>query len=225
VNAAVFVDAVGTLLRTAEPVGVAYARAAAALGHPADPDAIERRFRAGFRAAREEGLTQIGDGRPFWRRVVGVALETDDPAVFEALYAHYAQPAAWAVDDEALRVLGELARRGARLAVVSNFDTRLRGLYEGLALDQVFSALVCSGELGVEKPDPWIFWEACRVVGVVPREALHLGDDEEADVRGARRAGLDAVLVRAGEWPAAAPGLAAQRVVLGGGSRSLYSLV
>ncbi|MFZ5476196.1 MAG: HAD-IA family hydrolase [Myxococcota bacterium] len=189
---AVFVDAAGTLLRPREPVGVTYARLARAHGHDADPVEVQQRFRAALASARE--ARQDDDGRRFWRAVVAESVGVDDERLFEALYLWYARPRAWWVDVEALAVLGAAARRGVRLGIVSNWDLRLRELYTRFALDRMFPVLACSAELGVEKPDPEIFRIACRVAGVRPRDAVHVGDDPEKDVEGAAGAGLTAIL-------------------------------
>ena len=45
-----------------------------------------------------------------------------------------------------------------------------------------------SGELGVKKPDPRIFWEAASLLGAEPEECLYVGDAYEADVIGSRKA-------------------------------------
>lgn len=185
---AVFVDAAGTLLRTREPVGVTYARAARLRGHEADPVEVEQRFRGAMRARR--GLRQRGDGRDYWAGVVEDSIGTSDTRVFDDLYDWYCRPRAWWIDVEALRALGEVARTGVRLGIVSNWDRRLRTLYNAFALDRMFPVLICSAEHGVEKPDPWIFRIACRTAGVRPREAVHIGDDPERDVSGATAAGL-----------------------------------
>ncbi len=189
---AVFVDAAGTLLKPREPVGVTYARAARTHGHDADPVDVEARFRVAMRTRR--GTAQSGDGRAFWAGVVEESVGTGDPVLFEALYAHYATPKAWWIDVDALGALTTLARRGIRLGIVSNWDTRLRTLYHRMALERLFGVLACSAELGVEKPDPWIFVHACRLAGVAPHEAVHLGDDPDADVDGATAAGLTGLL-------------------------------
>ena len=189
---AVFVDAAGTLLQPREPVGVTYARASRSHGHDADPAEVEVRFRHALRTRR--ATRQAGDGRAFWSGVVRDSLGTDDPALFESLYAHYATPRAWWIDVDALHALTTLARRGIRLGIVSNWDTRLRLLYHRMALERLFSVLACSAELEVEKPDPWIFVHACRLAGVSPHEAVHLGDDPDADVDGATAAGLTGLL-------------------------------
>ena len=45
-------------------------------------------------------------------------------------------------------------------------------------------------EFGAAKPEPAIFHEACRRLGVAPEHVLHVGDDPLLDVHGARGAGL-----------------------------------
>lgn len=189
---AVFVDAGGTLLRLREPVGVTYARAARARGHASEPVGTEVRFRAAMQ--RFAGKLQEGDGREYWRPIVTEATGTDDPALFEALYDWYAQPRAWWVDTDALRVLGLLSRQGIRLGILSNWDTRLRALYHRFALDRLFPYLICSAEVECAKPDPAIFQIACRVAGVSPRESVHVGDHPSNDVAGASRAGMVGLL-------------------------------
>jgi len=185
---ALFVDAAGTLLRPREPIGVTYTRFARARGHAVDPVEVEHRWRASMKGAG--ALRQQGDGRVFWSRVVAESVGVEDHALFEQLYAWYALPKAWWIDSEALHVLGRVARQGVRLGIISNWDNRLRTLYQRFALERMFSVLVCSAELGIEKPDPWIFKIACRTAGVSPRQAIHIGDDPEKDVAGANRAGL-----------------------------------
>ena len=189
---AVFVDAGGTLMRLREPVGVTYARAARARGHDAEPVEIELRFRRAMQARGDQ--VQEGDGRAYWRPIVSESVATDDEVLFESLYDYYAQPRAWWVDTDALRVLGALSRQGLRLGILSNWDTRLRALYHRFALDRLFPYLVCSAEVEVAKPDPAIFQLACRVAGVSPRDAVHVGDSPENDVAGASRAGMVGLL-------------------------------
>jgi putative hydrolase of the HAD superfamily len=190
---ALFVDAAGTLLRPREPVGVTYTRFARARGHAVDPVEVEHRWRASMKSS-SGALRQRGDGRLFWSRVVAESVGVEDERLFEELYEWYAMPKAWWIDTEALHVLGRIARQGVRLGIISNWDRRLRTLYQRFALERMFSVLVCSAEHGVEKPDPWIFKIACRAAGVSPRQAIHIGDDPEKDVAGANRAGLVGML-------------------------------
>ncbi len=55
--------------------------------------------------------------------------------------------------------------------------------------------VVDSGAVGVEKPDPAIFRIALERAGVSAAEAMHVGDLFPVDVVGARRAGLEPVLL------------------------------
>jgi putative hydrolase of the HAD superfamily len=92
-------------------------------------------------------------------------------------------------------VLAALRERGARLAVVSNWDVSLHDVLERTGLRPLLDAVVISAELGAAKPDPAIFRAALDRVGAVAGDALHVGDSLEADVEGARAAGVEAVLV------------------------------
>jgi putative hydrolase of the HAD superfamily len=63
---------------------------------------------------------------------------------------------------------------------------------------------ICARDSGVAKPDPRIFLAAAERLGVVPDRILHVGDDPEMDVVGARDAGLRTAWInRDGRpWPA-----------------------
>ena len=98
---------------------------------------------------------------------------------------------------EAERVLGELRGRGVRLVVVSNWDVSLHEVLARTGLAALVDGAVTSAEVGVAKPAPAIFAAGLELAGgVAPGDALHAGDSLDADVAGARAAGLRAVLVR-----------------------------
>jgi len=99
-------------------------------------------------------------------------------------------------------VLGELKSTGLPLYVVSNWDVALPGVLEGLGWPDYFDGVVISAAVGFEKPDRAIFDEALKVAGVAPGRAVHVGNDGEADVRGAAAVGIGAVFVdRKGDGP------------------------
>ncbi len=87
-------------------------------------------------------------------------------------------------------MLARLRRRGLRLAVISNWDLRLRPVLERLRLLRYFDVVVISQEVGFAKPDPAIFERASDLLEVPPEQILHVGDELPADVRGARAAGF-----------------------------------
>jgi putative hydrolase of the HAD superfamily len=53
-----------------------------------------------------------------------------------------------------------------------------------------FDAVVISGEVGYRKPHPLVFQMLVDQLGVAKEEIVFVGDDSEADVSGAQRAGL-----------------------------------
>ena len=99
--------------------------------------------------------------------------------------------------------LKALRDRGARLVVVSNWDVSLHHALAETGLAALVDGALSSAEVGRAKPDPLIFARALELAGVAASEALHVGDSVEADVAGARAAGIEPVLVVRGG--AAAP--------------------
>jgi len=99
------------------------------------------------------------------------------------------------LDPDAHGVLDEL-QRSTTLALVSNFDhpPHVHSILAELGLSPFFNAVVISGEVGVEKPDPAIFGICLEKTGLSPAEVVHVGDSPE-DVAGATAAGCRAVLI------------------------------
>ncbi|HYB54351.1 MAG TPA: HAD family hydrolase [Thermoanaerobaculia bacterium] len=106
---------------------------------------------------------------------------------------------------DAAAVLAALAARGYRLGVVSNADGRVRGLLKEAGLSALFELVIDSSEVGVEKPDPRIFLAATERLGLAPASCAYVGDIYEIDVVGARRAGLEALLIGPGVAPEDVP--------------------
>ena len=204
---AVLLDAAGTLIDVVEPLGETYARIARNFGGDLAPDALAAGFRAAFHDMPPMAFPGLRGAaldhaeRGWWRTVVrrafgeagGGVPEFD--ACFDHLYACYASARAWRVFPEVPAVLAALRERGAALAVVSNFDSRLPPLLDAMGFAGSFDAVVCSGEAGAAKPDPAIFTHALAALGVEESQALHVGDSREADYDGARAAGIEALLV------------------------------
>ena len=71
-------------------------------------------------------------------------------------------------------------------------------------------AIAYSDEVGFRKPDGRIFRRALEALGVEPAQALHVGDNPDADVLGAQRAGMRAAHYA---FAGAAPSPAADVVV------------
>lgn len=102
----------------------------------------------------------------------------------------------------AREVLAELTGRGYLVGVISNSDGRLETLLDEAGLAERLSLVIDSHVVGIEKPDPRIFHLALERTGVAAGEALYVGDLYSLDVVGARRAGIEALLLDpVGAWP------------------------
>lgn len=118
---------------------------------------------------------------------------TDD--AFTMLADHFRRAESWAVFDDVIPVLDELARRGFALAIVSNWDSYLPQLLERKGIAGRFAAVSVSAIEQTGKPGAEIFLRTCRRLDVAPAEALHVGDSPREDLEGATSAGLQALLL------------------------------
>jgi putative hydrolase of the HAD superfamily len=114
---------------------------------------------------------------------------------FSDLFNYFARADSWELFPDVIPALSGLHTRNLQLAVVSNFDSRLTPICQGLQIAGFFDAVVMSSQVGCAKPDPRIFAIALECIGVSPAEALHVGDSETLDVEGAEAAGSRALLI------------------------------
>jgi putative hydrolase of the HAD superfamily len=116
-------------------------------------------------------------------------------AFFNDLFAYYAASDAWRLYPEVIDTLAALKARGVRMSVISNFDSRLLPILAGLGAAPFFDQVFVSSRMGYAKPDPRIFHAALQHHGLSANEALHVGDSEFNDQRGAAGAGLKGILI------------------------------
>lgn len=216
-NTLILFDLVGTLIETAggpAGVGSAYARMAARHGVAVDPSLLDAAFRAEFHPLRlgegraGRGADLVDRERAHWRLIVervfarSGALDALAPEafgrLFDDLFAHFASAAAWAPFPDAAPALDALERQGARLGLVTNFDSRVFALLESLGWRERFDPVVIPALAGASKPDPVIFKSALERAGVSAASAVYVGDLPEDDVEGALGAGIHPVLVDRG---------------------------
>jgi len=101
----------------------------------------------------------------------------------------------WKAYPDAIPTLDALRARGFRLGMISNASELARRVLRNLDMERRFDFVVISSEVGMRKPSPEIFRMAMRQAGVHPHRALYVGDRLAIDVKGARRAGMQAVLI------------------------------
>jgi len=98
---------------------------------------------------------------------------------------------------DVLPCLEQVRQRGLKTGIVSNIwsEYRLRSELEGLELLEYFPVLVASGSVGFTKPSREIFDIALKRILLDPSEIVFVGDDLEADYRGASNAEMNPVLI------------------------------
>ncbi len=185
---ALLLDVGLTMIHLSEPVEELYHRLALPFGISRPPAQVLTAFAAAMKEP-VKGIRYEGDGRGFWRRVVIASTGVEHPEFLESVYNHYGEASAWRLAPHTRSCIVAAKATGAKVAVVSNWDLRLRRLLTDLHLLELFDEIVVSAEEGIEKPNPAIFHRACDRLGVRPEDAVHVGDSEEHDVAGARAAG------------------------------------
>jgi putative hydrolase of the HAD superfamily len=203
---AVFFDAGHTLLYAHPDIGTVYAQTTRSFGVELAPERFVETFVPVFkettRIYSQTKTASDSQDLEMWRDITrriydrlpalgGIRFD----AWFETLYRRFGEPEVWRFYDDVAPVLGALRARGLTIGVVSNWDTRLKSICDGLGLTRLVDFVVISAEVGVRKPDPGIFRLALEKAGVRPDEAIHVGDLPEEDAEGARRAGVTPVLI------------------------------
>ncbi|MCC2641304.1 MAG: Haloacid dehalogenase, subfamily [Nitrospira sp.] len=114
---------------------------------------------------------------------------------FEEVFARFEQSDSWRLYPETVEVLKKLKDQGFELGIISNFDSRLFSVLRGLGIVDFFDTITISSLAHAAKPSARIFQLALEKHAVEPIEALHVGDSERDDVKGAQSAGLTGVLL------------------------------
>lgn len=134
-----------------------------------------------------------------WNRLIlhELGLDGDLVPIAEAIQRYWETPTDQ-IFPEVPEELEKLRRRGIALGIVSHRP--IAGIERSLEkhrLKRFFRWLASPDSTGIAhgKLDRAFWASLLKQAGVSPHEALHVGDDFETDIRGARRAGLNAVWI------------------------------
>lgn len=219
---AVFFDAGHTLLYAHPDLGTVYSDITTLLGVRLEPERFVEVFMPVFKETTlvysQTSTASDAQDYAMWRDITRRIYDrlpalagVDFEAWFDALYRRFGDPEVWRFYDDVESTLRDLRKRGLKIGVVSNWDSRLQTISDGLGLSGLVDFLVISAQAGVRKPDPGIFRIALEKAGVRPEEAVHIGDLPEEDAEGARRAGVRPFLIdrkkrlRSGPWAGDTP--------------------
>lgn len=202
-------DATNTLIRVISSVGQQYTHISGLYGVNADSQAMNVAFKNAWHQMNAEfpnyGSSQGMTSRQWWRRIVTQSLcsvcAKQKPTmstieqISDHLYLHFCTNKGWEVIPGTHEALSLLKEKGLKLAVISNYDERLSKVLLNLALIHYFDFIVVSAIEKVAKPDARIFHRALQLGSVNAAETIHVGDDATNDYFGARKAGLNSLLL------------------------------
>lgn len=200
---AVTFDAAHTLFHPYPSVGAIYREVM--LEHDLDYkiEELETGFKRAFSNIHKDKTILDGEQRErsYWHSVVEESIRTLTPkpsnfeTLFNDLWETFAHGKRWKPAEGAIETLTALKERGYCIALLTNWDSRVRTVLEEKGFDSSFDHLFISSEIGHEKPDLGIFHHAEDALKFGPHEILHIGDSLQHDIEGALAAGWHAIRI------------------------------
>lgn len=154
------------------------------------PDAVKRMFREdeealGLLRRLERGELTDREFEPLFAARLGIDA---GEGLVERLFGGIGP-------DERMHEAVRAARRaGVRTGLVSN-SWGNGNIYDPAVLDELFDAVVISGEVGLHKPQPEIYLMAAERIDVAPGQCVFV-DDLRENCAGAEEVGMTAILHR-----------------------------
>jgi len=174
------------------------------------PESIRPSFRTALKEVQASSpvYRHINGVHGWWTEVVRktavgagadpLAVEEALPEIVPRLMKRFSSKEGYKLFDDVIPTLNALREIGLRTGLVSNADIRMRDVLADLGVLDFMDPCVLSELEGVEKPATQIWDKALErsAVWKARSEVIHVGDELEADYRGAERAGLVALLLR-----------------------------
>ncbi|EOR05499.1 HAD family hydrolase [Acinetobacter genomosp. 15BJ] len=88
----------------------------------------------------------------------------------------------------------QLKQQDYLIGLISNGRTPFQEHnFYALGLTEFFSSIIVSEAVGLRKPDPAIFLLSCQQLSVHPQDCVFVGDNEQADIQGAKAVGMKTI--------------------------------
>jgi putative hydrolase of the HAD superfamily len=206
----IFLDAVGTLFGVRGSVGEQYAKVASRFGVDLSAVTLNQSFFKSFKAAGSPAFPGCDSAAlkaqeyAWWFNIAVQTFQqvdalhqfSDFEAFFAELFAYFAAIAPWEVYPDVPIALKRWRQLGIPLGVLSNFDSRIYSVLQGLELLDYFTSITISTEAGTAKPNRQIFEVALHKHTCLPQNAWHIGDSFAEDYQAARNAGLRGIWLK-----------------------------
>lgn len=201
----ILLDAVGTIFGIKKNVGFAYAEIAQKYGVNGDAEILNTAFYDSFKSApplafgQQENSTILQQLEyDWWQNIAYQTFEqinlisefNNFAEFFQELYNYFSTAQPWFIYDDVIPALNHWRNNNINLGIISNFDSRIYQVLEHLQLNQYFSTVTISSQIGVAKPEAEIFLTALKQNNCNPHEAWYIGDSKKEDYWGARNVGI-----------------------------------
>ena len=149
-----------------------------------------------FKRANEEGKETHNR---FWisaaLKTLGFDVGPDDPRISPAVDAYFSTFLDFCHPIPGTMEMLETLKGEYRLGLLSNFThaPAAEKIIDHMGLRSFFDVVLISGQIGYRKPHPIVFRRLIEALGVDGGETLYVGDDPEADINGALRAGIQPI--------------------------------
>ena len=208
---AVFFDFYHTLVRYEPPREELQARALQEFGIEVSPEVLRRPIVIAdefiYQEITRTPLSQLSaeDKTALYARYQRIVLkeagiEANEQLIFGLLGKMRQFDMKLVLFDDVMPVLADFKGRGLILGLISNVDRDIAPLLNELGLASLLQVVVTSQDVGFNKPRPEIFREALRQAGIQAAEAIYIGDQYQIDVIGAKKAGMEGVLLDRGGY-------------------------
>ncbi len=97
--------------------------------------------------------------------------------------------------EDVLLTLKKLKELKLTLGLLTNLDRDMIPICHKLGLEPYLNFIVTSGEAGADKPNPAIFLSALQKARVDAEEAVHVGDQYQLEIIGARGVDITPILI------------------------------
>lgn len=97
---------------------------------------------------------------------------------------------------EAIETLNFLKGDGFKIGLISGCSMEVPLVWPSTLLASLIDVAIFSCQVGINKPDPRIYKEACKQMKVTPEECIYIGDGSSSELRGALEVGMRPALIR-----------------------------
>jgi epoxide hydrolase-like predicted phosphatase len=101
-------------------------------------------------------------------------------------------------NDKLYALVGQLKRKGVRVGLLSNIDSRYTPVLRDLGFYEPFDPCLLSCDIGLEKPDPKIYQLLLDTLQM-PANKIVFIDDKQENVEAANRLGMDGIVFESAE--------------------------